>query len=53
MKTLLLTKKDIEKIVSVENAIEAVEEGYRAFNSGKVMQPDYIAMPFDAPMGRT
>ena len=51
MKTLLLTKEDVEKIVSMEDAIEAVEEGYRAFNSGKVMQPDYIAMPFDAPRG--
>lgn len=51
MKTLLLTKEDVEKVVSMKEAIEAVEEGYRAFNSGKVMQPDFIAMPFEAPRG--
>ena len=51
MKTLLLKKEDVEKIVSMKDAIEAVEEGYKAFCSGQVMQPDYIAMPFDAPRG--
>ncbi|MCQ4725785.1 ornithine cyclodeaminase family protein [Anaerotignum faecicola] len=51
MKTLLLKKEDIEKIVSMKDAIDAVEEGYRAFCSGQVIQPEYIAMPFDAPRG--
>ena len=48
MKTLLLTKDDVAKVVSMKDAIEAVEEGYKAFNSGKVMQPDFIAMPFES-----
>jgi len=51
MKTLLLTKEDVEKVVSMKDAIEAVEEGYKAFCSGQVVQPDFIAMPFDAPRG--
>ena len=51
MKTLLLTKDDVAQVVSMKDAIEAVEEGYKAFNSGNVMQPDFIAMPFEAPRG--
>lgn len=52
MKTLLLTKDDVAQVVSMKDAIEAVEEGYKAFNSGNVMQSDFIAMPFEAQIGR-
>lgn len=51
MKTLLLTKDEVGRLISVRDAIEAVEDGYRAFNSGSILQPDYIAMPFETPRG--
>ncbi len=44
MKTLLLTKEEVSGLISIEDAIEAVEEGYRAFNSQRVIQPDYIGI---------
>ncbi len=51
MKTLLLTKEDVAKVANMKDTIAAVENGYKAYCSGKVDQPDYIAMPFDAPRG--
>lgn len=51
MKTLLLTNDEVGKLLDIKDAIDAVEEGYKAFNSGEVVQPDYIALSFEAPRG--
>ena len=39
MKILLLSRKDVEKIVSMREVIEAVEEAFRAKGLGKVQMP--------------
>lgn len=36
---LLLTKEQIESILTMEDTIEVVEEGFKAFNSGKAVIP--------------
>ncbi|MCI8342816.1 MAG: ornithine cyclodeaminase family protein [Firmicutes bacterium] len=42
MKTLLLSKEEVAKLITLEDTIAAVEEGYRDFSSGKVIQPGYM-----------
>jgi len=42
MKTLLLSKNEVGTLVDLDKMIEAVENGYKAFNSGKVVQPDFM-----------
>lgn len=44
MKTLLLSMKDVKEVLSIKEVIAAVEEGYIAYNSGKVQQPDIVSM---------
>lgn len=44
MKTLLLSKTDIEQILELDAVIEAVEEGYRAFEGKRVVQPDIVSI---------
>ncbi len=51
MKTRLLTKEDVAKLADLEETMKAVERGFAAFSAGRVMQPDYIAMPFASPRG--
>ncbi|MCX2698637.1 MULTISPECIES: ornithine cyclodeaminase family protein [Ochrobactrum] len=51
MKTLLLTKDDVKKLISLSAVIDAVEDAYRAFSSGQVEQPDYIGIHLPAPRG--
>ncbi len=43
-KVLVLTKEDIVPLVTMEEAIAAVKEGFRAFNSGRAVVPFPIAL---------
>ncbi|UZE04327.1 ornithine cyclodeaminase family protein [Pseudomonas corrugata] len=51
MKTLLLTKEEVGKLISMQEVIGTVEEAYKAFCSGQVIQPDYIGIHLPAPRG--
>lgn len=42
MKTLLLKKNDVGRLIGMTEVIGAVEEAYKAFSSAQVEQPDYI-----------
>lgn len=53
MKTLLLSKKDIQELISIKEVIDAVEEGYIAYNAGKVQQPDIVSMEIQEYNGET
>jgi alanine dehydrogenase len=41
---LLLTKEQIESVLTIEDAIEAVAEGFKAYNSGKAVVPFPVAL---------
>jgi len=41
---LLLTKEQIESVLTIEDAIEAVAEGFKAYNSGKTVVPFPVAL---------
>ena len=49
MKTLLLKKEEVSRLISMKDVIGAVEEAYKAFNSDQVEQPDYIGMHLPSP----
>jgi len=51
MKTLLLTKEEVGKLISMKEVIGTVEEAYKAFSSGQVVQPDYIGIHLPEPRG--
>lgn len=51
MKTLLLKKEDVSQLIGMKEVIGAVEEAYKAFNSGQVAQPDYMSIHLPAPRG--
>lgn len=44
METLLLNKSDVGSLIDLDAIQEAVENGYRSFNSGLVVQPDFMAV---------
>ncbi|EJC83754.1 putative ornithine cyclodeaminase, mu-crystallin [Rhizobium leguminosarum bv. trifolii WSM2297] len=44
MKTLLLNKNDVGRLIGMTEVIGAVEEAYKAFSSDQVEQPDYIGI---------
>ena len=44
MKTLLLKKDEVRRLIGMTEAIGAVEEAYKAFSSDQVEQPDYIGI---------
>lgn len=44
METLLLNKEEVGKLIDLEAVLLAVEEGYRSFNSGLVVQPNFMAV---------
>lgn len=44
MDTLLLNKDEVESLIDRDSVFEAVEAGYRSFNSGLVVQPDFMAV---------
>jgi ornithine cyclodeaminase len=43
-KVLVLTKEDIESLVTMDDAIAAVEEGFKAFNSDRAVVPFPVAL---------
>ena len=43
-KVLVLTKEDIESVVTMDDAIAAVEQGFRAFNSDEAVVPFPVAL---------
>ena len=51
MKTLLLKKEEISRLISIKEVIGTVEAAYKAFNSDQVEQPGYIGMHLPAPRG--
>lgn len=51
MQTLLLSKAQVASLISMAEVIGAVEEAYKAFSSGQVVQPDYIGIHLPAPRG--
>lgn len=42
MDTLLLNKDEIGSLIDLDAILTAVEDGYRSFNSGLVVQPDHM-----------
>ncbi|MBJ7556870.1 ornithine cyclodeaminase family protein [Marinomonas spartinae] len=51
MKTLLLNKEQVSKLISMPEVIVTVEEAYKAFNRNQVVQPDYIGIHLPSPRG--
>ena len=51
MKTLLLKKEDVGRLISTPEAIEAVEDAYKGFSAGQVDQPDYLSIHLPEPRG--
>lgn len=51
MKTLLLKKEEVGNLICMREAIATVEEAYKAFNSGQVVQPDYMSIHLPPPRG--
>lgn len=51
MKTLLLKKEEVSRLICMSEVIDAVEEAYRAFNSDQVEQPSYVGMHLPSPRG--
>jgi ornithine cyclodeaminase/alanine dehydrogenase len=51
MKTLLLKKEEVRRLIGMKEVIAAVEEAYKAFNSGQVMQPPYIGIDLPGHRG--
>ena len=44
METLLLNKEEVGRLIDLDAVLAAVEDGYRSFNSGQVIQPDFMEM---------
>ncbi|MGN0659837.1 MAG: ornithine cyclodeaminase family protein [Emergencia sp.] len=53
MNTMLLSLEDVRSALSMKEVIEAVEEGYLAFEQGKVQQPDIVSMEMPEHSGET
>ncbi|PAU60935.1 ornithine cyclodeaminase family protein [Pseudomonas indica] len=51
MKTLLLSKAEVGSLISMKEVIGTVEEAYKAFSAGQVIQPDYIGIHLPEPRG--
>lgn len=51
MKTLLLSKEQVGNLISMKEVIGTVEEAYKAFSGGQVVQPDYIGIHLPEPRG--
>jgi len=41
---LVLTKEEIESVLTIEDAIDAVEDGFKAYNSGRAVIPFPVAL---------
>jgi alanine dehydrogenase len=44
METLLLNKDEVGNLIDRDAILAAVEDGYRSFSSGLVVQPDFMAL---------
>jgi len=44
METLLLNKDEVGSLIDLDAILAAVENGYRSFNSGLVVQPNFMAI---------
>lgn len=44
MDTLLLNKSEVGSLIDLDKIQEAVENGYKSFNSGLVVQPDFMTI---------
>ena len=53
MKTLLLSMDDVKKVMTIEDVIGAVKDGYLAFEQGKVQQPDILSIEMPENGGET
>ena len=51
MKTLLLNKENVGRLICMKEVIGTVEEAYKAFNSGQVNQPPYTCIHLPPPRG--
>jgi ornithine cyclodeaminase/alanine dehydrogenase len=51
MKTLLLNKEQVGRLICMKEVIATVEEAYTAFNSGQVNQPPYTCIHLPPPRG--
>ncbi len=51
MKTLLLKKEEVSRLICIREVIGTVEEAYKAFNRNQVVQPDYIGIDLHPPRG--
>lgn len=51
MKTLLLKKEEVRRLITMREVIVMVEEAYKAFNSGQVRQPPYIGIDLPGHRG--
>jgi alanine dehydrogenase len=51
MKTLLLKKEEVRRLIGMREVIGTVEEAYKAFNSGQVTQPPYTCIHLPPPRG--
>lgn len=51
MKTLLLNKEEVGRLIHIKEVIGTVEDAYKAFNSGQVTQPAYTCIHLPPPRG--
>lgn len=51
MRTLLLTKEQVGRLISMQEVIESVEDAFRAFSAREVVQPPYTGIHLPAPRG--
>lgn len=49
METLLLSNKDIEKLITIDEIIEIVKKTYIGFGEGKVINPTKLKIEFGTP----
>jgi ornithine cyclodeaminase len=47
----ILTRKQIEQVVSIPTVLEAVEQGFVAYSEGKTVIPPVAALHFEDPPG--
>lgn len=47
METLILNMKEVEELLSVEDTVEAVKNGYMAYNKGLVDMPPVVSLMVD------
>ena len=53
MKTLLLSKNDVEQVLNFKDVIEAVEDGYRTMQKGVLQIPDIVSVTMPAHDGES